>query len=80
MTFLMKQSFSFCNKYLLDFKNTRILTECNKRFKGHSKWQNIRHTKADKDREKSLLFSQIVRQMKLAVLGNKNYKYTIQQN
>lgn len=40
-----------------------------KRFAGHSKWQNIRHIKAAKDAEKSNMFSKLSRQIKVAVAG-----------
>ncbi|XP_044260411.1 translational activator of cytochrome c oxidase 1 [Tribolium madens] len=37
------------------------------RFAGHSKWQNIRHIKGAKDAERSLLFTKLSRQMKVAI-------------
>ncbi|XP_014474944.1 PREDICTED: translational activator of cytochrome c oxidase 1 [Dinoponera quadriceps] len=38
-----------------------------KRFKGHSKWQNIKHIKAANDHEKMVLFSRFRNQMKFAI-------------
>ncbi|EFN76106.1 Coiled-coil domain-containing protein 44 [Harpegnathos saltator] len=37
------------------------------RFKGHSKWDNIRHIKAEKDYERMLLFKSLKLQMKVAI-------------
>ncbi|XP_063705256.1 probable transcriptional regulatory protein Kole_1935 [Culicoides brevitarsis] len=34
---------------------------------GHSKWANIRHTKAARDREMSVIFNRYARQMRLAI-------------
>ncbi|GAB0099575.1 uncharacterized protein DMENIID0001_154590 [Sergentomyia squamirostris] len=39
---------------------------------GHSKWANIRHIKAAKDGQKSLLFSRFTRQIRLAVQEGKS--------
>lgn len=40
-----------------------------KRYAGHSKWQNIRHIKADQDAERALRFTKLGRLMKVAVAG-----------
>lgn len=37
------------------------------RLAGHSKWQNIRHTKAAKDQEKSTLFSNLQKKLRMAI-------------
>lgn len=47
----------------------KILKE-QRRFAGHSKWQNIRHIKAEKDHEKALLVNEIRQKMRAAVIGN----------
>lgn len=36
---------------------------------GHSKWANIRHIKALKDGQRSLLFIKLARQIRIAVQG-----------
>ncbi|XP_008549646.2 translational activator of cytochrome c oxidase 1 [Microplitis demolitor] len=43
-----------------------------KRLKGHSKWANIQHTKAEKDAEKSALSSAFSRRIKVVVAENNN--------
>lgn len=40
-----------------------------KRYAGHSKWQNIKHIKGEKDAQRSLLFTKLGRMMKVAVTG-----------
>lgn len=40
---------------------------------GHSKWQNIKHTKAAKDAAKSMIFLRLSRQIRLAIAGNYYY-------
>ncbi|XP_011297362.1 translational activator of cytochrome c oxidase 1 [Fopius arisanus] len=45
-----------------------------KRFAGHSKWQNIKHVKAEKDAEKSLLNASYVRKMQVAIAEGKSHK------
>ena len=40
-----------------------------KRFAGHSKWQNIRHIKGEKDSEKALMIDKHIKQMRAAVAG-----------
>lgn len=51
-----------------------------KRNAGHSKWSNIKHVKGANDLQKSLIFSRLSRQMKLAIRGKdfglKSYFYT----
>ncbi|KAJ8971252.1 hypothetical protein NQ314_000793 [Rhamnusium bicolor] len=49
-----------CQKY---FDNSLVA----KRSAGHSKWQNIKHIKGAKDAQRSLLFTKLSRQMKVAV-------------
>ncbi|XP_075211732.1 translational activator of cytochrome c oxidase 1 [Lycorma delicatula] len=53
-----------------------VQTVC-KRYAGHSKWQNIRHTKAAKDGEKSRLYIKIGQQIKIAIqeTGNADPTY-----
>ncbi|KAJ1519551.1 hypothetical protein ONE63_004830 [Megalurothrips usitatus] len=41
-----------------------------KRNAGHSKWANIRHTKAAKDSEKSLFYSRKLRDIRVALAGS----------
>lgn len=41
-----------------------------KRYAGHSKWQNIRHVKGQKDAERATMFTRLGRMMKAAVTGN----------
>lgn len=48
---------------------------CSVPFAGHSKWQNIRHIKAQKDGERSLQFVRLARQIRVAIQGN--YLFTI---
>ncbi|XP_066140519.1 translational activator of cytochrome c oxidase 1-like [Euwallacea fornicatus] len=51
------------------FRNLAIKSfYMSKRFAGHSKWANIRHIKGAKDAERSLLFSKLARQIKIAVV------------
>lgn len=40
-----------------------------KRFAGHSKWQNIRHIKQEKDAERSAIFKSLATRMKIAIAG-----------
>uniref|UniRef100_A0A8D8VVH9 Translational activator of cytochrome c oxidase 1 n=1 Tax=Cacopsylla melanoneura TaxID=428564 RepID=A0A8D8VVH9_9HEMI len=47
--------------------NNNILTTHSVRFKGHSKWQNIRAIKFAKDQERSLLFTQLLKKLKMAI-------------
>lgn len=47
---------------------TRILLNYfSKRFAGHSKWANIKHTKALKDEERSKIFTKLSQQIKVAI-------------
>ena len=39
------------------------------RHAGHSKWQNIRHIKADKDAQKGKMAQYIVKKMNIAIAG-----------
>ncbi|RZF37104.1 hypothetical protein LSTR_LSTR013800 [Laodelphax striatellus] len=43
-----------------------------KRFAGHSKWQNIRHTKQANDQARSLLFMRLGQRIKIAIAENGN--------
>lgn len=43
--------------------------EISKRFAGHSKWQNIRHTKAENDSARATLFLRLRNMIREAVLG-----------
>lgn len=53
--------------YLCDKCN--ISNQYIKRYAGHSKWQNIRHIKGQKDMERSLMFHRLGRLMRVAVAG-----------
>lgn len=55
-------------RFSLRCKNIINYTEC-KRFAGHSKWANIRHTKMQKDGEKSAALQMYIKKMKIAVAG-----------
>lgn len=46
-----------------------ISQQITKRYAGHSKWQNIRHIKGEKDAQRAQLFARLARQMKGAVVG-----------
>lgn len=46
-----------------------------KRFAGHSKWANIKHTKAEKDGEKSTMIDKHIRHMRAAVAGILNLTF-----
>jgi len=50
------------------------------RFAGHSKWQNIRHTKAAKDRMKAIVFSRIIRDIERAAASKLQRFYLGDQN
>lgn len=39
------------------------------RLKGHSKWQNIKHTKSKTDNEKSVMIMRYLKQMRAAIAG-----------
>lgn len=47
------------------------INRLNRRYAGHSKWQNIRHIKGAKDAERSRIFTKLSSQMKVAVHRNK---------
>ena len=55
-------------KLALRHRNFVNFTEC-KRFAGHSKWANIRHTKMEKDMEKSAALQNYIQKMKIAIAG-----------
>lgn len=58
-------------KFSMRYKNLINFTEC-KRFAGHSKWANIKHTKMAKDAQRSDALRQFVNKMKVAITGNYN--------
>nr|ACE75446.1 conserved hypothetical protein [Glyptapanteles indiensis] len=65
--------YSFTRLYVQ--RTVRELIRQDKRSKGHAKWQNIAHTKAMKDAEKSTLTLAFSRRIKVAVAeGNNNTK------
>lgn len=41
-----------------------------KRYAGHSKWQNIKHIKGEKDAQRSEIFTKLGRYMRVAVTGD----------
>jgi hypothetical protein len=49
------------------------LTEI-RRNAGHSKWANIKHTKAAKDAQKSLTFQKLAQLIRLAVQGKYDFR------
>jgi hypothetical protein len=49
------------------------LTEI-RRNAGHSKWANIKHTKAAKDAQKSLTFQKMAQLIRLAVQGKYDFR------
>ncbi|KAK0087899.1 hypothetical protein PV325_013778 [Microctonus aethiopoides] len=55
-------------------KTARIFLLENKRFAGHSKWQNIKHIKGEKDAEKSALYALFAKRMKVAIAEGKSSK------
>nr|XP_033328604.1 probable transcriptional regulatory protein OEOE_0768 [Megalopta genalis]XP_033328722.1 probable transcriptional regulatory protein OEOE_0768 [Megalopta genalis] len=57
-----------CRLSFLTYNRCRnILLEESRRYAGHSKWQNIRHTKAAIDAARSMEFKTIITKMKIAV-------------
>lgn len=50
--------------YLSNFEMYRFMA-------GHAKWQNVKHVKAEKDRQKSVLFNKYVRIINAAIRGKK---------
>lgn len=61
MTYLFKKF--QCDRFLY------FLSKDSKRFAGHSKWMNIKHTKEEKDNQRMILFHQLTSQMKVAIKG-----------
>lgn len=59
-------------------RSTRDVYRQEKRFAGHSKWANIRHTKAEKDGEKSAMIQSYIKRMKVAIAGK--YKTSTNNN
>lgn len=51
----------------------------NRRNAGHSKWANIKHIKAGKDAQKSVIFQKMSRLIRLAIQGKYRYR-KFQQN
>ncbi|XP_054269567.1 translational activator of cytochrome c oxidase 1-like [Macrosteles quadrilineatus] len=43
-----------------------------RRYAGHSKWANIKHTKAEKDTQRSLMFIKLAHRIRLAIHENGN--------
>lgn len=39
-------------------------------FKGHAKWQNIKHIKAANDQQKSVMISKQMRMLRIASIGS----------
>ncbi|XP_043279662.1 translational activator of cytochrome c oxidase 1 [Venturia canescens] len=56
------------------FENTCAEFKEAQRFAGHSKWANIKHIKAEKDKEKSALFAKLTRQMRVAITEERSCK------
>lgn len=46
-----------------------FLSKGNKRFAGHSKWENIRHIKAENDHERMVVFYKLKLKMQIAIQG-----------
>lgn len=46
---------------------------------GHSKWQNIKHTKQSKDAVRANLFTKLSQHIKLAVTGKKSHNLKIKK-
>ena len=55
--------------FIRDGDNAYSIIRETKRFAGHSKWANIKHIKAEKDKERGMLFSKYFRLMKVAITG-----------
>ncbi|KAL1464045.1 hypothetical protein WDU94_003729 [Cyamophila willieti] len=62
-THLLRQTF----KLNVGPINNNILTTFSIRFKGHSKWQNIRHVKFAKDQERANLFTQLLKKLRMTI-------------
>lgn len=56
-------------------EGTLAIMKDTKRHAGHSKWANIKHTKAVKDRERAVMFAKLVRQMNVAIIGKYSSEY-----
>lgn len=61
MTYTLAR-FVLCSKNVIKFR------EC-KRYAGHSKWANIRHTKMAKDAERATALRTTIMKMKIAIAG-----------
>jgi len=55
---------------LLRNRHIYLLSKNNKRFAGHSKWQNIKHIKEENDNKRMVLFNHLKIQMTIAIQGN----------
>lgn len=79
MTFLQSTMYrtTFLKNY--DYCRATLSNIIMKRYAGHNKWSNIKHIKGANDQQKSLLFSKLSRQMKLAIRGRYTivYKYDL---
>lgn len=51
------------------FRPIREVFHVIKRHAGHSKWQNIKHTKEEKDQQRARLFTQLCQRIKVAIQG-----------
>ncbi|KAJ8665104.1 hypothetical protein QAD02_006766 [Eretmocerus hayati] len=56
-----------CRKYIIPYQECR-------RYAGHSKWANIRHTKAAKDGQKASALMLVLRKMRIAIAEGKSSK------
>ncbi|XP_012062772.1 PREDICTED: translational activator of cytochrome c oxidase 1-like [Atta cephalotes] len=54
---------------LLRNRHIYLLSKNNKRFAGHSKWQNIKHIKEENDNKRMVLFNHLKIQMTIAIQG-----------
>lgn len=50
-------------------RSSRDVLRQEKRYAGHSKWANIRHTKAENDHDKSAMIQLYVKKMRVAIVG-----------
>lgn len=55
-------------KFAFRYRNIVNYTEC-KRFAGHNKWSNIRHTKMARDGERASALQILIKKMKIAIAG-----------
>ncbi|XP_058795318.1 translational activator of cytochrome c oxidase 1 isoform X2 [Phymastichus coffea] len=60
-------------KFSLRYKNFVNFIEC-KRFAGHSKWANIKHTKMAKDAQRSDVLRNFINKLKVAITEGKSAK------